>query len=119
MKLGALERAEVALDLLELLVGAHDVGRVEPLGGDGGAQDVDAVQRGLLGDLGALARVVEAAIGDLEREVLFDAVALDHLPDGETDRAGVGQRAALDALGDRLELGLGGVKQRVALARAL
>ena len=43
----ALERTEGALDLLELLVGAHDVGRFELRAGDAGAQDVDAVERGL------------------------------------------------------------------------
>jgi hypothetical protein len=47
LQLGPLEDAEVALDLFELLVGAHDVGRVKALGGDAGAQNIDAVQRGL------------------------------------------------------------------------
>jgi hypothetical protein len=51
----ALERAEGALDLVELLVGAHDVGRFELRAGDAGAQDVDAVERGLGGDLLLLA----------------------------------------------------------------
>ena len=50
-----LEPAEGALDLLELLVGAHDVGRFELRAGDAGAQDVDAVERGLGGDLLLLA----------------------------------------------------------------
>lgn len=57
LELGALEHTEVALDLLELLVGAHEVGGVETLPGNRGAQDVDAVERGLLGDLLALALV--------------------------------------------------------------
>jgi hypothetical protein len=50
-----LERAEGALDLLELLVGAHDLGRFELGAGDADAQDVDAVERGLGGDLLLLA----------------------------------------------------------------
>jgi hypothetical protein len=62
LQLGALERAKVALDLFELLVSAHHVGRVEPFGGDGGAQDVDAVQGGLLGDSCVLALEVEVAV---------------------------------------------------------
>jgi hypothetical protein len=51
--------------------------------------------------------------------VLFDAEALDHLPDGQPDRAGVVQRPAPDAFGDRLKLCLGRGQQRLALARAL
>jgi hypothetical protein len=62
LKLGALEDAEVALDLFELLVGADDVGGVQAFGGDAGAQDVDAIQRGFLGDPFGLALVVEVAV---------------------------------------------------------
>jgi hypothetical protein len=46
-------------------------------------------------------------------------VALDDLADGQPDRAGVVEGAALHARSDRCELGLGGGKQRLALARAL
>jgi hypothetical protein len=55
LELGALENAKVTLDLFELLVGAHDVRRVQALGGERRAQDIDAVQRGLFGDLVVLA----------------------------------------------------------------
>lgn len=46
-----LEAAEVAFDVRELLVGAHGAGRVEGVGGDGGADDVDPVEGGFGVDL--------------------------------------------------------------------
>ena len=47
LELGALEGAEGLLGVGELFVGADDVGRRERLGAEVGAQDVEAVERGL------------------------------------------------------------------------
>jgi hypothetical protein len=58
------------------------------LRGDAGAEHVEAVERGLGGDLLRLAPVVEAAVGDLDLEVLFDAVALERGADGQPDLVG-------------------------------
>ena len=116
-------RPERPLGDFELLVGAHDRGRAgEPCGGAGGADDVEAVERGLGGDLLVLAGVGEGAVGDLELEVLGHLVAVDDLADARADRAGVGgaQRPArpVDHRLDLFQLGLGGGQQLAALARA-
>ena len=59
-----------ALDLGELLVGADHVGGFELLGGDGRAEDVDAVEGGLGRDLGLAALEAQRRIADLDPEVL-------------------------------------------------
>ena len=51
LELWAFDRFERALDLFELFVGAHDVGGRELVGGDAGAQDVEAVEGASCGDL--------------------------------------------------------------------
>src|SRR4051794_20537314 len=83
LELGALEGAERALDLFEAFVGAHELVGGERVGVDAGPQDVEAVELGLGGDLAGLALVAEAGVGDLDVEVLLDAVALQGGADGE------------------------------------
>ena len=85
-----LDRAERAFGHLELLVGADGRARAESLGRAGGADDVEAVERGLGGDLVGLALVGEVAVGDLEFEVLGDLELVDDAPDALADLAGVG-----------------------------
>ena len=117
-------RAEGPLGHLQLLVGANDGGRARELRGRaGGADHVEAVERGLGVDLRVLALVGEGAVCDRELEVLGDLVAVDDAPDALADRARVrrAQRSAraLDHRADALELGLGRREQLLALARAL
>ena len=84
-----LDRAVGALGELELFVDAdHGLGG-ELVGGAGGSEHVDPVERGLGLDLLGLALVGERAVGDLELEVLGDLVlvrdaagALADLPGG-------------------------------------
>ena len=70
---------EVALDVLEVLVGGHGAGRVEVVGGERGADDVDPVEPGFLLDLVLLPLDGEAVIGDGDGEVLGHLVLADDL----------------------------------------
>src|SRR3990172_5251966 len=99
-----------------LLGGAAGVGRGKVTLGDAGAQDVDAVERCLGGDLLLLAGEGEAGVGDLELEVLADAPAVPDLADCEPDRALAGEGALRDAGPDLGERALGRGEQVVALA---
>ena len=80
LELGAFQGAEGALDLFEVLVGAHDLAGGELGVCDAGAQHVDAVEGGLGVDLVGLALEGEAGVGDLDLEVLADLVALERGP---------------------------------------
>ena len=77
LELGALEGAEGAFGVGELLVGADDLGSGERVVGEVGAQDVEAVQGRLLLDLLLFAAVLEAVVGDLLRDP--EVVPLDRL----------------------------------------
>ena len=59
-----LHRSERALGHLQLFVGADRGARAELVGGEGGPDRVEAVERGLLVDLLGLALVDERAVGD-------------------------------------------------------
>ena len=99
-----LHRSERALGHLELLVGADRGGRAERVGGEGGADRVEAVERGLAVDLLGLALVGERAVGDLQGEVLGDLVLVDDLAGALADLPGVG--AAQAGRGDPSTLAL-------------
>jgi hypothetical protein len=89
------------------------------VGGHAGTDDVDAVQRGLGGDLGMAAGPGNAGVGDLQVEVLGDLEAAQHLAHPHADLGGTGQLACLDQAGDLVELGLSGGQQLGALSGAL
>jgi hypothetical protein len=111
--------AEVPLDVLEALVGG-DHGRGGQFAvGDRGAQHVEPIQRGFLGDLGLLARHGQAGIGDDDLEVLAGVVLVDHLADGDPDLCGAGQPPGLHAGDDGGEQLLGGLQQVLAFAGAV
>src|SRR5262249_57895535 len=59
----SLDRAEVPLDVPEVLVGGHHSGRVQLVFGDGGADHADAVQGGFGVDLRLPAGDGETVIG--------------------------------------------------------
>jgi hypothetical protein len=74
-----LSGGEVAFDGGEVFVGGHHGGGVEFLGGQWGAQHVDAIQGGLGGDLLDAAGQRQAAVGDRGGEVFGHLVAVDEL----------------------------------------
>jgi len=87
--------------------------------GDGGADDVDAVQGGFFGDLRLAAGYGEAVIGDGDVEVLAGLVLVDDLAGLDADLGGAGQPSGLDAGDDGGQQLLGGGQQVLALAGAL
>ena len=118
LQVDRLERAERALDVGQRLVVAHAVGGVHLRGGDRGADDVDAVQRGLGGDALALAREGEASSPMVSSKCLATLYWLMTLP---TRRPIASAPLSLPASHPRLDLGqvaLGGGEQLLALVRA-
>ena len=99
LELGAFEGAERSLDLFEVLVGAHDLPGIQLGVRNAGPQHVDPVQRGLGFDLFDLALVGEAGVGDLDREVLLDLVALERGADRQPDLVSAVKGAALRPAG--------------------
>jgi len=85
VQVDGLDRAEVAFDVGELFVGGDRGGGVEALGGHAGADDVDAVQRGLGGDLLDAAGDGQGGVGDLEVEVFGHLVLVDQRAGLERD----------------------------------
>ena len=107
------------LDVFEVLVGGHHAGRVQLGLRDGGADDVDPVEPGLLLDLRLLPLGGEAGIGDGDVEVLGHLVLVQDLAGLLPDLGGAGQPAGRSAGGDRGEQLLGGREEVFALAGAL
>ena len=96
-----------ALDLFQLLVGADDIGCGEFALGDAGAEHVDAVERGLGGDLVLLALEAEGGVADLDLEMLAHPPAVPDLADGEPDRRLAGKRALVNPVLDLAQGALG------------
>src|SRR5581483_3055317 len=69
---------EVPFDVLEVLVGGDGAGGIECAGGQRGADDVDAVERGLGVDGGLVPPPGQGIAGDVEGEVLGHLVLVDH-----------------------------------------
>src|SRR5207237_10315848 len=74
-----LDVPEVPFHVFEVLVGGDHGGGVQLGGGDGGAQHVEPVQRGLGVDPVLPAGHVQGVIGDGDGEVLGGLVSADHL----------------------------------------
>ena len=89
---------------------------VQGVGGDGGADDVDAVQGGLGVDLAGSAGDGQGGVGDGDLEVFGHLVGVDDLADSEADLVRAGQPAGGDRGVDGGQQGLGGGEQLVALA---
>src|SRR5258707_7284725 len=115
-----LEAAKGPLDTGEALVSAHRISGVDSLGWHVGAQHVEAVERGLFGNRGVIAREAQLVVGDGEVEVLADLAAADNLANGKADLVGPAQGFPLahDALLNVLQVLLGGIEQFVPLAPA-
>ena len=116
---GPLKVRERALDLFEVLVGAHDLAGRELGVRDVGPQHVDPVQRSLRVDLLGLALVGEGGVCDLHMEVFLDLVAAQRWTDRQADLISPGQRAALDTLSDLSQTALGRLQQLGSFAGAL
>ena len=110
---------EVGFDVGEVFVGGHGGWRVEVRGGDGGADDVDAVEGGFGVDVVLVAPPGEGRLADVEDEVLADLPLVDHFPGADADPGGVGQPSRGDHGFDLGELGLGGGQQPLAVGGAL
>ena len=110
MEVDGLDRADGPLDQAEGFVAPDRGGVVERGGGQAGAHDVEPVEGGLGGDLGASAGEGEAGVGDGEGEVLGHLAPVDHGADGQADFGLAAQRRALapDGGGDGGKVALGG-----------
>src|SRR6185312_11942369 len=114
-----LHRPEVALDVPEVFVGGHHAGRAEFGGRDGGADDVDPVEGGFVGDLRLAAGDGQAVIGDGDVEVLTGLVLADHLAGLDPDLRGAAQPPGGHSAGDGGQQLPGRLQQVLALAGAL
>ena len=102
---------EVAFEVGEVLVGAHHVGAGQGVGGDAGAQHVDAVEGGFGVDAGLVVGEGEVAGADVEEVVLAHLAPVDDLPDPDADLVGVDEPAGGDRGGDGGQVGVGGREQ--------
>ena len=121
LEIDGLDRAEGPLDAGKALVGGDGIGGGDSLLGDRRANDVEAVERGFLGDVAHFAHGGEAGIGDVDLEVLGHLVATEHLADGDADLvlAPQGPTRAPRGRGDLGEGALGCLEKLAALAGAL
>src|SRR5262249_23493240 len=110
------EGPEVPLNAGQVLVGGHSGDGAELAGGDGGADDVDAVQGGLGVNGGLVPLPGQVPVADVKGEVLGDLVPVDDLSGAQADLVGVGQPAGVDGGLDLSEQRLGGGEQVLALA---
>lgn len=90
LQVDGFDRAEVAFDVCQGLVGRHDLAGVHPGCVDGAADDVDPVQGRFSGDLFGVAGEGEGSLVDGEPVVLFHLVFADDFAGAEPDRPGVG-----------------------------
>ena len=121
LEIHPLEAPEGTLDPAEALIGPDRVFGPELLGGHVGADDVDAVQRRLCGDLLLVTLPREAVLARGGGEVLADLVRAQGPVGAHGDVLLAPQRPVLALRGpdDQVELGLRGRQQRLALAGPL
>ncbi len=108
LEIDGLEAAAGALDAAEPLVGAHRVCGAEVAGGQAGAEDVEAVELGLLGAALPVAPEGEAVCGDLQVAVLGHLALGDDLAPAQADPIPDGEAAVVAPGGgeDRGEVAL-------------
>ena len=116
----SLLRVRKTADVFESLVAQHHIVVGEGVGGQAGAQHVDAVEGGLGGDGVLVAAEGERVLGDGDGEVLGHLERVDHLADPQPDGVLAAQRPTLTAGGrsDLVELRFGGGEQLAAFAGA-
>src|SRR5437660_796130 len=121
VEVDGLEAAEGALDSGETLVGAHRIGGIESIGWNAGMQHVEAVERGLCGDRGVIAREAQRVVGDANMEVLANLATTQQGADRQADLVGPAQWLSLakNAGLNVLEVLLGGIEQFASFALAL
>src|ERR1700722_14735976 len=120
VEVDGLEAAEGPLDTGKALIGAHRIGGIESIGWNAGMQHVEAVERGLCGDRGVIAREVQRVVGDGDTEVLGDLAATQQGADRQADLVGPAQWLSL-AQGaglNVLQILLGGIEQLASFAPA-
>ena len=88
LQVDGLEGPKGALDLRQVLVGAHGLCGIEVFGLDVGTDDVEPVELLLVRDPGFVALEREGLVGDVGDEVLGDLVAVDDLADAHADGGG-------------------------------
>jgi hypothetical protein len=99
LQIDRFDRAEVAFDVGQGLVGRHDLAGVHPGCVDGGADDVDPVQGRFGGDLFLVAGEGEGSLRDGE-SVLFHLVSADDFAGTEPDLPGVFDAPGVSGGGD-------------------
>ena len=111
----AFHAAEGLLDVPETLVGADDVGGAHRVRAFAGAEDVDAVERGLACDGGVVALEAQPRVLDGHIEVFADVVVVDDFPDLHADLVGGHRRlgAPCHSRGDPCEARFGGGQEFV------
>src|SRR5271165_5328024 len=121
MEVDGLDRPDGVLDQTQGFVAFDGFAVVERGFGQAGAHGVEAVEGGLLGDLGGLAGEGEGRVGDVEREVLGHFMLADDGADGEADLGFSPERLALapHGGGNGGEIAFRGAQQILALAGAL
>ena len=88
LQVDGLEGPKGALDLRQVLVGAHGLCGIEVFGLDVGTDDVEPVELLLVSDPGFVALEREGLVGDGGDEVLGDLVVVDDLADAHADGGG-------------------------------
>ena len=114
-----LEAAELAFHMGEVLVGDDGGGRVELGGGHRGAEHVDAIERGLGGDLVSPPGQGQAGVGDGHVEVLGHLELVDQFAGFEADLVSPGQAPVGHGGHEWGQQGLGGGQQLLAGAGAV
>ena len=114
-----LDGAEGLLDTGEALVGFDGRLAADGLGGEAGADDIDAVELGLGRDAVVAPGPGECVVGGGDVEVLFDLLAVGVAADATVDVVPSTQPGVTDRGGDVLEDVFGGAEKVFALSGAL
>src|SRR5262245_20812787 len=91
LEIDGLHRAEGPVDPGEVLVGVYGMIAGQRLPRYAGANDIDAIEPGLGGDLFDLARPAEVAVANVEGEVLGHLLGIDDFTDRKPDLSGGAQ----------------------------
>jgi hypothetical protein len=105
------EGPELGFDEAEPFVGFDDFTRVEPVGVDAGADDVDAVEGGFSIDGFVFVPVGEDGFTNGQVVVFCHLVFVDDPADPYPDDRGVFEPACSDGGDDLVECGVGGLKE--------
>ncbi len=81
LEVDGLVAAKRLLDVAEVFAGTHRLLGVDLCLSHAGADDVDPIEGGLLGDFPLIARIREAGLADVETKVFCHLEAMEHFPD--------------------------------------